>query len=221
MSIACIEGASAVGKSTVCRILETEFGFTRIPEVNELYSRSSEESAVWYFERQIDRWKMAYDVSSNGGSAILDGDPFQPVWYNWIFPDIGLQPISEVIKFYHEKVSCGIIRFPDKYYLLTTSELVLRQRKELDQSRSRRNFEMHLRLIEPQIAYFTAMNKITLGLVNLMESVDSCEIAKLIASDSLAPHDENDSSDIFKIMCMFLEKNITKKSGGRISAPLL
>lgn len=169
MTVICIEGASAVGKSTVCRVLEKEFGFTRIPEVNELYPRSSDESPIWYFERQLDRWKMACDVSSIGGSAILDGDPFQPIWYNWIFSDIGLQPIPEVIKFYHDKVSSRVIRFPDKYYLLTTSELELRRRRESDRNRSRKNFEMHLRLIEPQMAYFTAMNNGALGLVSVME----------------------------------------------------
>ena len=211
MTIICIEGASAVGKSAVCRILEAEFGFTRIPEVNELYPRSSEESPVWYFERQIDRWKMAYDVSSMGGSAILDGDPFQPVWYNWIFPDIGLQPISEVIRFYHEKVSGGIIRFPDKYYLLTTSELELRRRKESDQIRSRRNFEIHLRLIKPQIAYFAAMNEGASGLVSVIESIDSREVAKLIASDSLALQGENYNSGIFEMMCRFVGEKHNKE----------
>lgn len=204
MAIICIEGASASGKSTVCRILETEFGFTRIPEVNELYPRSPAESPTWYFERQIDRWIMACDISSVGGSVILDGDPFQPVWYNWIFPDIGLQPIPDVIRFYHEKVKSRVLRVPDKYYFLTTSELELRRRKESDQSRSRRNFEMHLRLIEPQMAYFTAMNDSAPGLVSVMESGDSREVAKLIASDHLALQGKSCRSDVFEMMCRFV-----------------
>lgn len=211
MTVICIEGASAVGKSNVCRVLEAEFGFTRIPEVNELYSRSSEESPSWYFERQIDRWRMACDVSSIGGSAILDGDPFQPVWYNWIFPDLGLQPISEVVRFYQEKVNSGIIRFPDKYYLLTASELELRRRKESDQNRSRKNFEKHLRLIEPQMAYFTAMNEGASGLVRVIESIDSREVAKLIASDSLALQGENYNSGAFEMMCRFVGAQHKKK----------
>ncbi len=211
MTVICIEGASAVGKSKVSRILEAEFGFTRIPEVNELYPRRSESSPSWYFERQIDRWRMAYEVSSEGGSAVLDGDPFQPVWYNWTFPDLGSQSISEVINFYQEKIISGFIRLPDKYYLLTTSELELRQRKESDQNRSRKNFEKHLRLIEPQIAYFTAINEAVSGFVSVVESIDSREVAKLIASDSIVSQGENYSSAAFEVMCRFVGNEHNKK----------
>lgn len=205
MTIVAIEGASAVGKSTVCRILEAEFGFTRIPEVNELYSRGRDASSNGYFERQIDRWRMACEVSSTGGSAVLDGDPFQPVWYNWIFPDGGCQPMAEVIGFYREKVNAGMIRCPDKYYVLTSTESELRRRKASDQRRSRRNFEKHLRLIQPQLAYFAAINNSAPGLVSVVASIDSREIAKVIASDSPAlRHDKKFNTDVFEIMCRFV-----------------
>ncbi len=216
MTIISIEGASAVGKTTVCLALEAEHGFTRIPEVNELYSRVPDEPPSWYFERQIDRWKMACDVSSSGGSAVLDGDPFQPMWYNWIFPELGLQPISEVVRFYHDKVSAGIIRFPDRYYLLTTSELELRQRKESDRSRSRRNFEKHLRLIKPQLAYFTAMNEGGRGLVSIVESTNAREIAKLIACDPHALQCEGYNFAVFERMCRLVrEEHNNARHGDR------
>jgi hypothetical protein len=205
VTIIAIEGASAVGKSTVCRILEAEFGFTRIPEVNELYSRGRDASSNWYFERQIDRWRMACEVSSTGRSAVLDGDPFQPVWYNWIFPDCGLQPMAEVIGFYREKVNAGMIGCPDKYYVLTSTESELRRRKASDQRRSRRNFEKHLRLIQPQLAYFAAINNSAPGLVSVLASIDSREIAKVIASDSPAlRHNKIFNTDVFEIMCRFV-----------------
>ncbi|TFH72346.1 hypothetical protein E3V39_12245 [Gammaproteobacteria bacterium LSUCC0112] len=57
--------------------------------------------------------------------------------------------MAEVIGFYREKVHAGMIRCPDKYYVLTSTESELRQRKASDQRRSRRNFEKHLRLIQP------------------------------------------------------------------------
>ncbi|TCD22952.1 hypothetical protein E0D86_10000 [Pseudomonas sp. IC_126] len=211
MTIVCIEGASSVGKTTVCRILEAEFGFTRVPEVNELYARSSEESPSWYFERQVDRWEMANEVSSSGGSAILDGDPFQPVWYNWIFSDLGLQSIDAVLSFYCEKLNAGTIRLPDKYYLLTAGEIELRRRKESDPSRSRSNFEMHLRLIEPQLAYFAAMNEGAPGLVSIMESIDSKNLAKLIATESSVLKGKS-CANIFDVLCGFVSAEHNKKN---------
>lgn len=214
MTVISIEGASAAGKTTVCLALEAEHGFIRIPEVNELFSRAPDEAPRWYLERQIDRWKMACHVSSSGGSAVLDGDPFQPMWYNWIFPDLGFQPVAEVVRFYHDKVSAGIIHFPDKYYVLTASESELRQRKETDKSRSRRNFEKHLRLIEPQLAYFTTMNEGGAGMASILESLNARDVAKLIASDSYDLQSEGQGLALFERMCRLVreEQNNTRDS---------
>jgi thymidylate kinase len=74
MTIICLEGASSVGKTTTFSILKTEFEFEVIPELNVLFKRPENESDTWYFERQVERWELAEDISLNGNVAVLDGE---------------------------------------------------------------------------------------------------------------------------------------------------
>ncbi len=205
MTVIAIEGASAVGKSTVCRILEAEFGFSRIPEVNELFSRGVNPTSSWYFERQLERWQMACAVSKAGGRAVLDGDPLQPVWYNWIFTEAGLQPISAVIEFYKQQFRSGRMQFPEKYYLLTATESELHRRKAADTTRTRRNFVSHLRLIKPQVAYFQTMNMLAPGRSAVLESNDPMLIARHIANDVVIS--QQSDAELFDSMSRFISRN--------------
>lgn len=207
MSIICLEGASAVGKTTVCKVLEKEFGFLNIAEVNQLFKRSSSEPSTWYFERQIDRWKWANDISKKGGVAVLDGDPFQPVWYNWIFKNEGLQPLNEVFDFYQRKVLSGEIEFPNKYFLLEAPNSELKARKDLDVTRSRRNFDNHLKLIKPQKTYFKAMNRMVTNAVEFIESDNTHNVAKKIV-DLGKSTTRLDSLKLVNAMFRFIESRL-------------
>lgn len=180
MPIICLEGASAVGKSTTCRYLDAHYGFRIIPEVNELFSRPSKESPQWYFEKQVERWALAKEVSCGGEIAVLDGDPFQPLWYNWIYSDLGFQPVEEVFKFYSEALKGGRIKFPNQYFILTAPDELLKVRKESDSTRSRRNFELHLRLIKPQIEYFAHMNEAQSGIIEFINADKTESVAHFI-----------------------------------------
>jgi deoxyadenosine/deoxycytidine kinase len=172
MAIICLEGASGVGKSTMALFLEDNFKFKVIPEVNELFDRPAKESATWYFEKQVERWRQANNESINGSNVILDGDPMQPLWYNWIFHDCGFQPLQEVFEFYDDAIQREEIKFPEKYFILTADETELRERKDSDKSRRRRNFETHLKLISPQLDYFSIMKSLNLGNVEIIQSKD-------------------------------------------------
>ncbi len=204
MSIICLEGASGVGKTTTCAMLERDFGFNRIPEVNELFNRPLDESPNWYFEKQIERWQLASKIASEGNAAVMDGDPFQPLWYNWIFGDIGFQSISDVIEFYLKTVKEQRIKFPEKYFVLVAPEDMLRARKESDNSRSRRNFEMHLQLINPQLEYFKLMNNIQPGLVQVIESDTPENTAQRIVSGVSQLVTEIDQMEIFELQSSFV-----------------
>lgn len=204
MSIICLEGASAVGKTTVSRLLEQKFGYIRVAEVNELFKRSTNESSTWYFERQIDRWKLAREVSKKGGIAVLDGDPFQPVWYNWIFANDGLQPLNEVFDFYHCKIQRGDIEFPNKYIVLNSSHSELSKRKESDLTRSRRHFDKHLHLIEPQSEYFEAMCSVSSNSVEFIKSDKPSNVANKIANLD-KPANKLNSLEVLNAMSRFVK----------------
>lgn len=210
MSIICLEGASAVGKTSVCNLLEQKFGYIRIGEVNELFQRSTNEAKTWYFERQIDRWKRASEISSQGGVALLDGDPFEPLWYNWIYSSQGLKPLDEVFNFYQSQIVAGKIGFPDKYIILTASKIELRKRKELDLARSRRNFDKHLKFVEPQIAYFEAMRNNASNIVEFIVSDNIQNVATRIFHLDKYSNEDN-SFELLKEMFEFVVKRTIRQ----------
>ena len=218
MAIICLEGASGIGKSTAAKFMEREYGFVRIPEVNELFIRSPNEPDDWYFEMQVKRWELAKNASLSGKVAILDGDHLQPVWYNWIFDDLNFQPVEAVLAFYSRAFLAGKINFPDAYVVLQLEMDKLRSRKENDKNRGRSNFEMHLRLIEPQRKYFEALQSSGMTGVNFVEATTPNDIADLcctlqsenIASDSKRPK--------FDIVESFFKTKVTNKGIGRDKA---
>lgn len=155
--IICFEGPSGVGKTTMCRLLSP--GYHVVPEVNELYIRSENESKLWYHEKQIERYDSC---KSSNIKSILDGDVFQPIWYNWVcgYPSNFLSK-EETLNFYKTKIADGSIRFPDLYIIFHVEEKELWIRKENDETRQRRNFEKHLRIIEPLKSYYRFLDRET------------------------------------------------------------
>ncbi len=215
MTILCLEGPSAVGKTTVCRLLEADHGFVRIAEVNEHFVRGPHEPPFWYFERQVERWRMAQTISSAGGVAVLDGDPFQPLWYNAIFAQHAAQSMTDTLAFYRAQVEQGSLRVPDKYYVLTATPQQLHARKAADTSRSRRNFDKHLQLVAPQLDWFTALNDVAPGCVSILQADDAQGLADAIGRDALAVTQHNASARLFEAMAA-LAQGIHPSPHGRL-----
>ncbi len=204
MTILCIEGPSAVGKTTVCRVLEDDHGFVRIAEVNEHFIRGPHEPPFWYFERQVGRWRMAQTISSAGGIALLDGDPLQPLWYNWIFAQDAAQSMPDTLAFYRAHMARGTLGLPDRYFVLMSSEDALRARKAADASRSRRNFDRHLQLVAPQLAYFRAVQDTEPDRVRFLQADDVRQTADAIAREALAAPRDEASARAFEAMAGFV-----------------
>lgn len=162
------EGASGIGKTTLCERFKNTYSV--IPEVNLLFKRSGKEDRYWYLEKQVERFDLGNKASQ---TAIFDGDIFQPLWYNWIYhyPAHFLSEI-EIHSFYEHKIKSGEILFPDLYIIFHIHEAILRERKEGDKKRQRRNFEKHLEFIKPQIKYFQFLKEFTRINVEFVEFLD-------------------------------------------------
>lgn len=168
-----------MGKSTLARYLEEHFGFLRIPEVNELFRETRREGPTWYFDRQLDRYGLAASAGRAGRSAVLDGDPFQPLWYNWIYPEFG--PVADAVRYYSNSIADARIAFPDCYVVLAAPPKALKDRKDGDDTRRRSNFERHLKMIEAQRRYFTALRDKAHGTVRFLDNIRIEETAERIA----------------------------------------
>lgn len=222
MAIICLEGASGIGKSTAADFMEKEYGYVRIPEVNELFVRSSSESVDWYFEMQVKRYELAIKESQSGKVAILDGDHLQPVWYNWIFEDLNFQAVNEVLDFYSKAFLQGRLAFPDAYVLLHLGVDELRTRKEIDKSRKRSNFDMHLRLIEPQREYFESLRLGGLKNVSFIEAKSPVVIGNYCHNMHKTDLVKTPNKPGFNIAEAYIKSKVTSKGKGRENtAPML
>jgi len=145
MSLICLEGASAVGKTSTSNEIAKRTNTYIIPEVNLLFVRPKVESKTWYLERQIERWQIAQEKLKTYNTVILDGDIFQPLSYNWCY-DFNLfnQSLEFIARFYRNEIKEGRIRFPDKYFYLYTDPENLKYRKENDITRKRGNIHLYL-----------------------------------------------------------------------------
>ena len=148
---------------------------------------------------------MAQTISSAGGIAVLDGDPFQPLWYNAIFAQHAAQSMTDTLAFYRAQVEQGSLRVPDKYYVLTATPQQLRARKAGDTSRSRRNFDKHLQLVAPQLAYFRAVQDTAPDRVRFLQADDVRQTADAIARDAVAAPRDESSSRAFQTMVGFVQ----------------
>lgn len=176
--IVCLEGASAVGKSSVARVLAEVYGYKIVPEVNKLFKREKTcTDPYWYLERQVERWSIAKEYNGKGLAVCLDGDVFQPLWYNWIFIDLQLHDYRDVARFFEKKIQQGQLGYPDHYYLLSAPVTELHLRKGSDLERRRKNFEMHLNIIPKLSNYFSVISAEIPGLVSCIENVDSSATA--------------------------------------------
>ncbi|HEX9929869.1 MAG TPA: AAA family ATPase [Pyrinomonadaceae bacterium] len=194
MPIICFEGASAVGKTSLSKYLSENFNAYAIPEVNLLFQRMPDEPKFWYFEKQVERWELAVKAAKNYQIVILDGDPFQPLWYNWAYNFDVLQPLETIADFYREKLVVGKIAFPDKYFILTANNDDLRNRKSNDALRARKNFERHLQFIKPQLAFFDFIKSINNDLVEFIENMEVEITAVKIMNSIPLQHSNQDSS---------------------------
>lgn len=126
--------------------------------------------------------------------VILDGDPFQPLWYNWAYSFDVLQPLETIADFYREKLADGKIAFPDRYFILTVNNDNLRKRKINDASRTRKNFERHLQFIKPQLAFFDFIKSINNDLVEFIENLEIEKTAAKVINSIPLEHSNQDLS---------------------------
>lgn len=208
MAIICLEGASAVGKTTTSNELARMGNTYIVPEVNLLFERPKFEKNTWYLERQVDRWQIAQEKQSEYDLVILDGDIFQPLSYNWCF-DFKLyeQSLDLIYNFYQKEINTGNMMFPDKYFYLYTDINNLKKRKENDRARKRRNFEAHLDILEPHRRYYEALNQIEQQFVHLIEAKNIENNAKIIKDNIPSSTPYRDSEGVLDRIKNWLMKN--------------
>ncbi len=190
--IITLEGAPAAGKSTICKSL-VKSGVERIAEVNELFARPISSPPEWYFQRQIDRWSRAQAVNAKGDLAILDGDIFQPVWFNWMYPDRTDLGWHEILAYFTGKRN--MIGLPNFYVYLWIGEKERRVRemnRSLKSGKSetdaRAKVQRYNDMTGMESAYFMALRAEFPELVLIVEATSQIDVISAIRSHTPVAH---------------------------------
>jgi hypothetical protein len=166
--IVVIEGISACGKSSWCSSHANGHVVAENAR-NDAPDRASApaEAVAFWVRRNLDRWQSAIEIDSATGLAICDTDPLK-LHYTWCLWKIG--EATEVnwrseLAATREVFARKQIGFADLYYIGIIEPAVARQRKQTDLTRSRRNFELHVRLQPALIAWYEALRAVLPGQV--------------------------------------------------------
>ncbi len=188
MPIICLEGASAVGKTTTSKKLSDDHNAFVIEEVNKLFGKRTANDSVtnWYLDKQVQRWSIACNKVLKHNLIILDGDILHALWYRWCFNFSGWNTLDNIRESYRSKLASGYFGLPDKYIILTIDNREeLRRRKENDSINIRKNFELHLDFIDPLMRYFKYMSTLRNNYVTFIEATSIQENIEKILNESL------------------------------------
>ena len=157
--VVCLEGPSAVGKTTLASALAAECGAAVVFELDAAGAPPAHAAAAWFVDRHAAQWRLAREraAAARAPFAVLDGDPFKGLWYNWMHADQGWEGVDVVAPLYRAHVERGALAFPDLYVALDATEAQLRDRRAHDPTRTRRNHELHLRPLPARRRYFAAL----------------------------------------------------------------
>jgi hypothetical protein len=164
-----VEGISAAGKTTWC--LKHASGFT----VSETGPRDDAPDATlnpgaaarFWVEQGERRWRAARAIERLRGVAVCDTDPIK-LHYIWSLWQIGVAA-ERVWQAEHDAtrdaIAAGRIGFADAYFVKSIDPQSARQQRDADPARSRRNFELHLKLIDPLMRWYRALETVLPGAV--------------------------------------------------------
>ena len=170
--VLCLEGPSAVGKTTLAAALAAGCGAVVVPELDASDAPPVERSAAWFVDRHAEQWRRARDHAGRGVPAVIDCDPLKGLWYNWMHAAEGWEGVDVVAPLYRAHIARGTLAFPELYVVLDATEAQLRERRANDPTRRRRGFEKHVRTAAAQRSYFAALAAAAPGRVAFVATDD-------------------------------------------------
>ncbi|HEX6367924.1 MAG TPA: hypothetical protein VF006_03255 [Longimicrobium sp.] len=199
--IVSLEGPSAVGKTTLAAALARAAGAAVIPELDASAAPPIAESAAWFVDAHAAQWRRARALTARAPLVVMDCDPLKGLWFNWVFAEHGWPGIGVQAPLHRAHLRRGTLAFPDLYVVLLATEAQLRARRAGDPTRTRRNHEMHLRLIDPQRRYFQALRAADPPRVLLLETGDQAVLVeRVLAAVEALPPDPPDSARLLEHM---------------------
>jgi hypothetical protein len=175
--IIVVEGPSAVGKTTMLRLLPAShvvsedwaaLGFP--PE--QWPDLDTPAGQAFGVRASSHRWKLLCDVEHHYGSAYADTDPLK-LYYNFALALHGIRSRAQLemtFELCRHAMKTEQLGFADRVVFLQATTATLRLRKQQDAHRQRRRFGLHLELIDAFARYYMMLEQVRPGTVTFYDT---------------------------------------------------
>lgn len=169
--ILVVEGISASGKTTWCTQQGGQHVIAEHGRMDGVPERASDPvaAAVFWAERNVDRWQAALAMEASTSWAVCDSDPLK-LHYLWCLWQIGEASTNDwltELNATRDTVAQGRIGFAGAYIVGAIDPQLARQRALADTTRRRSNFELHVRLQQALLSWYAAIEQVLPGSVQV------------------------------------------------------
>ena len=165
--IVVVEGPSAAGKTTWARRSGPEFVVEEHPRLSPPADATVADAVQFWVEADARRWTAALAAEATHGYAVCDTDPLK-LHYRYCCARVGAESWDSFrigVAKYRRAIAGQQLGIADVILCNVPDADILRQRKDADVSRARRNFDRHRQLAEPLRDWYTALDRIDPGRV--------------------------------------------------------
>ena len=158
--IIVVEGPSGAGKTTWCRTHGGVNALLEAPPDHSTVPTEPQAAARFWVERNVARWEEVLAREARDGLVVVDTDPFKLhyVWSLWLTGQATKIEWELQRDAARDAFAQGRYALADIFLVADVEEATLRTRRAADATRTRRNFEIHVKLREATIAWYRAID---------------------------------------------------------------
>lgn len=204
--IVVVEGISAAGKTAWCA--RHARGVT-VPEASpplDVPSRIAdpEAAARYWAARNAERWHAALALEVREGLAVCDTDPFKLhyAWSLWWIGEGDRDAFWREAEVNRALFASGDLGLADLVLVAATTPEAARHQRDADATRRRRNFDLHARLYDPLLRWYSAVERLDAARVRW--SLPDTPAAGLV--EGMPPRPRRSSVTDFDALLLDLER---------------
>ena len=165
--ILVVEGPSGAGKTTWCRTHGGQYALLESLPDHATVPTDPQAAARFWVDRNVARWHDVLEREARDGLVVVDTDPFKLhyVWSLWRTGQATELEWTLQRDAAREAFAAGRYALADVVLVAEVDAGTLRARREADTTRTRRNFEVHVKLRDTTISWYRAIDRLEPGRV--------------------------------------------------------
>ena len=165
--ILVVEGPSGAGKTTWCRTHGGKYALLESLPDHATVPTDPQAAARFWVDRNVARWHDVLEREARDGLVVVDTDPFKLhyVWSLWRTGQATELEWTLQRDAAREAFAAGRYALADVVLVAEVDAGTLRARREADTTRTRRNFEVHVKLRDTTISWYRAIDRLEPGRV--------------------------------------------------------